>query len=133
MRLPSLLAALLLTACFGSLSPDRSPTGLGPEVPGPPPPSPTPPPPPPVAIAELKVAVPATLSIGGQAQVSITALDERGRIVSHAALPLQFWSRNPAVFTVSSAGLLTGVKKGNALVHVSGGGFTVDKMVQVVD
>lgn len=128
-----LFGTLLLNGCFGSLSPDRSPTGPGPEIPGPPPSAPLPPPPPPVAIAELRVNSPATVKVGSQVQVTVTALDAAGKVVSHAGLPLQYLSRNSSVASITPEGLLTAIKPGNSGAIVIGGGFHVEKTFKVTD
>lgn len=131
-----LLASLAaLTACFGSLSPDRTPTGVDvPLPPGPLPPPAVPLPPPSPAVAWFTVGGPASVRLGSSAQLQVILRDSTGVAVD-APYQVSFFSQNQSVASVSTQGLVTGLKLGaaNIVVVVAGVGRHQDKVLQVVE
>lgn len=133
MRRALILPLMALAACFGSLSPDRTPTGVDlPNPPGPLPPPPGPLPPPSPIVAKVTVTGPATIRVGSNAQLGVTLYDSAGAVIT-APYRAYYTSLNGAVASVSDVGLVTGHAKGYAMVVVSGLPVIGQKQLQVTD
>lgn len=133
MRLLRLVPLAALAACFGSLSPDRTPTGV--DVPGPPspiPPTPAPLPPPAPVVASLTVSGPATLRVGSHGQLRVTPRDSTGAAVQ-APYQAYFHSTNPSVATASVGGLVSAVAPGSTTILVSGFPVSASLSIRVTD
>lgn len=74
--------------------------------------------PPPLASITLSPPL-SPVRVGGTAQLSYAVLNTRGQPVS--AVPLTFTSSNPAVATVTSAGVVSGVSLGTTTVRAAAG------------
>lgn len=133
MRRAQILLLMALAACFGSLSPDRTPTGVDlPNPPGPIPPPPGPLPPPSPIVAKVTVTGPSTIRVGGNAQLGVTLYDSAGSVIAAPYRPY-YSSFNGAVATVNDLGLVTAHSKGYATIVVSGLPVRGEKLLQVTD
>src|SRR3989442_11982905 len=81
----------------------------------------SPPPPGPPTVASIAVAPsPGTLLVGSTAQLTATAKDSAGSVLTGRA---GTWaSSNPALATVSATGVVTGVAVGPATIMATAGG-----------
>lgn len=61
----------------------------------------------------------ASVSIGGTLQLNVSARDQSGRLLSPS---LRWVSRSPSLASVSTAGLVTGLSAGSAVIQASGTG-----------
>ncbi len=112
--------ALLVAACGGE----------GPVSPAPPPPPPPPPPPAPVATIELSRMTDSLLA-GQTRQLAATTKDAAGNTLNGRAV--NWGTSNPAIATVSTAGLVTATASGAVTITASSEGKDATAAVTVFD